>query len=155
MGYDIDKRLGEIRLELPEPVNPIANYQQTKIVRDFVYISGQLPFDHQGNLITGPVGQISSLEQAKAAARLCAVNALAQLRAAINGDWERVESAVKLTGYVSSTANFDQHSAVIDGASELIVQVMGRAGDHTRVAVGVSSLPRGAAVELDAIFCLR
>ncbi len=155
MAHDIENRLAELGVELPGPPAPAANYLPCRIVGGLVYISGQLPFDSRGGLTVGRLGENLNAEEGKAAACLCAKNLLAQLRAAVNGDWNRVGCAVKLAGMVNSKTDFTDQPTVINGASEFLIAAMGEAGRHARTAVGVSSLPLGAAVEVDGIFSLR
>ncbi|RFB05717.1 RidA family protein [Parvularcula marina] len=154
-------RLEELGLELPQPAAPVASYVPTQIVGELLYISGQVSMT-DGQIIKGCLGgspaagiTALSLEEGIAAARACGIMLLAQARAALEGDLDRVASCVRLGGFVASTADFFDHPKVINGASDLMLDVMGDAGKHTRAAVGVPSLPLGAAVEIDGIFRIR
>lgn len=148
----IDKRLEELEIVIPTLPNAVANYVGYKIVGDLVIISGQLPF-HKGEIMhPGHLGGTVSLEDGTAAARQCAINVLAQLKAAVGGDFSRVKQCVRLGGFVASTPDFTKHPLVINGASDLIAAVFGESGRHARAAVGVSALPLGASVEVEAIF---
>lgn len=146
-------RLSDLGLILPQVTPPVASYVSAVIEGNLVYISGQLPVK-DGQMIKGHLGHGVSLEEGQQAAQLCALNILAQLSAALDGDLSRVARCVKLTGFVASTPDFTDHPKVINGASDLMLQVMGDAGKHARAAVGVASLPLGAAVEVEAIFAL-
>ncbi len=152
MGGRIDARLAELGIELPTPPAPVASYVPYVVAGDLVFISGQVTLGPKGLEYVGIVGQDIDLEGAKAAARLCAVNILAQLKAACGGDLDRVEQAVKVTGFVNAAPGFGQHPEVINGASDLLVEVFGDKGRHARAAVGAGSLPRNVAVEVEAIF---
>jgi enamine deaminase RidA (YjgF/YER057c/UK114 family) len=148
----IEQRLAERGLELPDAPAPAANYVPYTISGKLLFVAGQLPFRKGEVAISGLVGDEVSLEQAQEAARICALNLLAQARAACRGDLSRLARCLKLGGFVSCTPEFTEHPAVINGASDLMVEVMGKAGQHARFAVGCASLPRGAAVEVEAIF---
>lgn len=148
---DIDARLSELGLTLPDAPAPAANYVPYTIVGDMVHVSGQIAKGADG-LITGTLGSDCSLETGQEAARVCALNLIAQLKAACGGDLARVRQVVRLGGFVNATADFTDHPAVINGASDLMVAVFGDAGRHARAAVGVSSLPFGVAVEIEGLF---
>src|SRR5690606_1945818 len=120
-----------------------------------VFISGQLPINADGQMIKGYLGKDVNLEEGAEAARLCAINILAQAKAALEGDLERITRCVKLGGFVACLPEFTDHPKVINGASDLIVSALGDIGQHARFAVGVPSLPRGAAVEVDAVFEIK
>ena len=147
-------RLAELGLTLPEPAKAVANYVPWVRSGDLVHISGQLSNDASGG-IKGTVGDDVSPEQAQAAARLCGINLLAQISAAVDGDLERVVRIVKLGGFVQAAGDFVAIPAVINGCSDLMVEVFGDAGRHARSAVGVYRLPLGFAVEIDAIVEVR
>jgi enamine deaminase RidA (YjgF/YER057c/UK114 family) len=148
----IDRRLRELGVVLPDAPAPAANYVPFVRTGDVVYISGQVPFD-QGKLAwRGIVGDDLSLEDGQAAARACALGILAQARAACDGDLDRVRRCVQLQGFVRCSADFDQQPAVINAASDLMVEVFGDAGRHSRFAVGTNTLPFGVAVEIAAVF---
>lgn len=151
----IDARLAELGVTLPTPVAPVANYVPFVRSGPLVFLSGQVTVGANGLEHVGQVGREIPLEQAVAAARLCAVNLVAQLKAACEGDLDRVQRCVKLTGFVNAVPGFTQHPEVINGASDFMVAVFGDAGRHARAAVGAGSLPRNVAVEVDAVFEIR
>ncbi|MCC5995899.1 MAG: RidA family protein [Oceanicaulis sp.] len=146
----VESRLAELGLTLPEPAAPVANY--TPFVRsgDLVHVSGQISLGPDG-LVAGRVGADLDLEAGQAAARLCAVNLIAQFKSACAGDLTRMRRVVKLGGFVNADPGFTDIPKVINGASDLMVAVFGEAGRHARSAVGVAVLPLGAAVEVDAV----
>ncbi|MDP2206263.1 MAG: RidA family protein [Alphaproteobacteria bacterium] len=148
----IQERLQSLGVTLPTPAAPVANYVPFVISGKTLYISGQLPVGLDGQMVKGQLGRDATLEQGQDAARLCAVNILAQANAALDGDLSRIARCVKLGGFVASTTDFFDHPKVINSASDLIVGALGDAGRHARFAVGVAALPFGAAVEVDAIF---
>ena len=143
-------RLAELNITLPEPAKAVANYVGWVRTGNLVHISGQLSNDASGG-IKGTVGDDVSPEQALAAARLCGINLLAQLSDALDGDLERVVRVVKLGGFVQAAGDFTAIPAVINGCSDLMVEVFGDKGRHARAAVGVYRLPLGFAVEVDAV----
>jgi enamine deaminase RidA (YjgF/YER057c/UK114 family) len=150
----ITDRLSELNITLPQLTPPVANYVPFTISGNTLYISGQLPMA-AGQLSKGLLGKDTSVEQGAAAARICAINIIAQAFAALGGDLDRITRCLRLGGFVASTPDFFDHPKVINGASDLIVEVFGDAGKHARAAVGVSALPLGASVEVDAIFEIR
>jgi enamine deaminase RidA (YjgF/YER057c/UK114 family) len=152
-GTEIEARLADLGLMLPEPAAPVAAYVPVVVAGGLAHVSGQLPFV-SGKLVTGRLGEDVSLEDGTLAAQACGVMILAQLKAAL-GSLDRVERIVKLGGFVNSTATFTDQPKVINGASELMAAVFGEAGQHARSAVGVPVLPLGAAVEVDAIVAVR
>lgn len=141
------KRLG---LVLPTPVAPVANYVPFARCGALVHISGQVSLDASGG-VRGVVGVDVDLEQAQAAARLCALNLLAQMKAACDGDLSRVKRVLKLGGFVQAGPEFFEIPKVVNGASDLMVEVFGEKGRHARSAVGVYRLPMNFAVEVDAV----
>ena len=143
-------RLTELNITLPEPAKAVANYVGWVRTGNLVHISGQLSNDASGG-IKGTVGDDVTQEQALAAARLCGINLLAQLSDALDGDLERVVRVVKLGGFVQAAGDFTASPAVINGCSDLMVEVFGDKGRHARAAVGVYRLPLGFAVEVDAV----
>jgi enamine deaminase RidA (YjgF/YER057c/UK114 family) len=153
MTGTIKKRLKELAIELPVRPSPVANYVSYVQTGNLLFVSGQLPFT-PGNIeqFQGMAGSTLSLADARAGARAAAINVVAVLDAALEGDLDRVTRVVKITGFVNSTAAFVDHPEVINGASNLFVEVFGDAGRHARAAVGVSSLPRNAVVEVEAVF---
>ncbi len=150
---EIDARLSELGLALPEPAAPVAAYVPVVVAGGLAHVSGQLPFV-DGALVKGRLGEDLSVDQGYAAARACGLMILAQLRAAL-GSLDRVERVVRLGAFVSSTADFTDQPKVANGASELMAAIFGDAGRHARSAVGVPVLPLGAAVEVDAVVAVR
>lgn len=153
-SHDIEHRLQDMGIVLPDAPAPAANYVPWLGVGDLVFISGQVAVQ-DGIFITGRLGASLDIPTGQAAARVCAINLLAQLKSALNGDWTRLIQAVRLGGFVNATSDFTEHPQVINGASDFLVSVLGSAGQHTRAAVGVSSLPFGVAVEIDGVFRVR
>lgn len=147
----VEDKLSELGLQLPAPARPAANYVPYTLAVNALYISGQLPMGLGGVAFTGQLGVDVSLEEGQSAAELCALNILAQVKAALGG-FDRVVRCVKLGGFVNAASGFTEHPAVINGASDLMFYVLGERGAHARIAVGCSSLPLNAAVEVDAIF---
>ena len=152
MTSAIEQRLAAHGLELPDAPAPAANYVPYTIGGKLLFVAGQLPFVAGQVAVAGRLGEEVSLEQGREAARICALNLLAQVRTACGGDLNRLARCLKLGGFVSCTPEFTDHPAVINGASDLMVQAMGGAGQHARFAVGCASLPRNAAVEVEGIF---
>jgi len=150
---NIEARLAELGIVLPQPAAPIAAYVPVVVAGGLAHVSGQLPFV-AGELVKGRLGEIVTIEEGRAAARACGLMILAQLKAAI-GSLDRVAQVVKLGGFVNSTADFIDQPQVVNGASELMAEIFGDVGKHARSAVGVPALPLGVAVEVDAIFALR
>ena len=146
-------RLAEAGYVLPQPPAPVAAYVPAVLAGGLLHVSGQVSF-LDGQLITGRLGENVSLEQGQIAARACALNLLAQVRAAL-GSLDRVERVVKLGAFISSTPDFTEQPKEANGASELMALAFGEAGRHARSAVGVPVLPLGAAVEIDAVFAVR
>jgi len=147
-----EKKLNEIGINLPTPAVPVANYVGFVKTGNLVIISGQLPLENGKLQGIGKVGSAISIDVAKNCAKLCAINLLAQLKVACDGDLDKVKQCVRLGIFVNGDADFKDHSAVANGASDLIAQVFGDAGKHARAAVGAGSLPFGVAVEVEAIF---
>ena len=144
--------LARENITLP-PLNPaIANYVGYKRMGNMLIISGQLPVENGTVMYSGTLGHDVGIEVGYAAARLCAVNILAQVNHAVAGDLSRVKGCVRLGGFVAATADFKDHPKVINGASDLMVAIFGDAGRHARAAIGVASLPLGVAVEVEAMF---
>ncbi|WP_299004112.1 RidA family protein [uncultured Caulobacter sp.] len=146
----VEERLKAIGVELPQPVAPVANYVPFVRSGNLVHISGQISLDASGG-IKGTVGVDVDLETAQKAARICGVNLLAQMKAACDGDLDRVVRVVKLGGFVQAGPDFIDIPKVVNGCSDLMVEVLGDAGRHARSAVGVYKLPLGFAVEVDAV----
>ena len=151
MTHPIETRLAALGISLPAAPPPAANYVPYVVAGNLVHISGQISQD-AGGLIKGRLGETMDVAAGALAARSCAISILAQLKSAVGGDWSRVKRAVKLGGFVNSTADFTDQPKVINGASDLLVEVLGDAGRHARAAVSAPSLPLGVAVEIDAIF---
>jgi enamine deaminase RidA (YjgF/YER057c/UK114 family) len=151
----IEEKLKSLAIELPKPASPVANYVGFVKSGNMVFISGQLPIDKGEVKYIGKVGSKISVEDAKIAARLCAINILAQLKVACDDNLERVVRCVKLGVFVNAEADFIDHPAVANGASDLMVEVFADAGKHARAATGAGSLPRGVAVEVDAVFEIK
>ena len=151
MAENIDAKLAEMGLELPETPAPQANYVPYVISGKTVYVSGQISQDHNG-LIKGKLGADMDAAVGAAAAKTCALSLLAQVKAACDGDLSRLARVVKLTGFVNSTLEFTQQPQVINGASDLLVELLGDTGRHARSAVSAAALPLGVAVEIEGIF---
>lgn len=149
------RRLEQLERELPQSAPPGANYVQFVRTGSLVYLSGQLCKWNGEHRFIGKLGRELDVPQGQQAARLCALNLLAHLRDAVGGDWTRVVRCVRVAGYVNATDDFTGHSQVINGASDLLVDVFGNAGRHTRRSVGTNGLPYGAAVEVEAVFEVR
>jgi len=152
MSGKIDARLKELGIELPQPPAPVASYVPYVVSGSLVFISGQVTMGPKGLEYIGKVGAEIAMEDGKAAARLCAVNVIAQLKAACGGDLDRVTRCVKVGVFVNAVADYTQHPEVANGASDLFMAVFGDAGKHARAAVGAGSLPRGVACEVEAVF---
>lgn len=153
MAGTIENRLKELGIELPDAAAPAANYVPFHVIGGQLYVSGQLPLLPGGPDFKGKVGKDVDVETAQQAARSCAINILAQAKAAL-GDLDKVSQCLKLGGFVNAAPEFTDHPEVINGASNLMVDVLGDKGRHTRFAVGAGSLPRGVAVEIDALFAI-
>lgn len=147
---EIEQKIEQLGLELPVASKPVANYVACVKTGNLVVVSGQLPLQN-GNLIKGKLGDNLTEEEGIAAAEACALNILAQLKAEI-GCLDSIKRCVKLTGFVNATNDYTMHPKIINGASDLMVKILGEKGKHARAALGVSSLPLGAAVEIEAIF---
>ena len=149
---NIDKKLSEMAITLPDATDPVGSYVATKISGNLLFISGQISIDAEGKLIKGKVGKDFDTQEAYEAAQRCALNIVAQAKKACNDDLSKIKSCVKLTGYVNSTDEFNEQPKVINGASDLMKNIFGENGAHTRAAVSANSLPLGVVVEVDAIF---
>jgi len=148
-----EDRLKALGLALPEAPQPVANYVPWLIAGNHLYVSGQISKDATGTIVTGLLGEGVTETQGQDAARFCALNILAQAKTAL-GSLDRIARVLRLTGYVACTPTFKNQPQVINGASDLMVTVLGERGRHTRAAVGVASLPAGASVEIDAILLI-
>jgi enamine deaminase RidA (YjgF/YER057c/UK114 family) len=152
MSATLEQRLNQLGIDMPPPVTPGANFAPTKRVGNLLYVSGQVPVSGGADQYVGKLGTEVSLEDGQAAARLCAVNVLCQVNQAVGGDFDQVIGCVRLGGFVNASPEFKDHPKVLNGASDLVIAVLGDSGRHTRAAVGCNSLPRNVAVEVDAIF---
>ena len=155
MAGNIDARLAELGIEIATPAAPQANYVPFVISGNLVYVSGQVPVVDGEVRFKGKVGDDVDVATAAQAARACAMNLIAQVKAACNGDLDRVTRVVKLGGFVNCPADFTDQPKVINGASDLMADVFGEAGRHARFAVGVPVLPLGVAVEVDGLFEIK
>ncbi len=151
MPDSVAERLSALGLQLPAAAKPAAAYVPYVMTGKLLFISGQLPLDETGLARKGLLGRDVTLEEGQKAAELCALNILAQAGDALNGDFDRLKQIVKLTGFVASTSAFHDHHLVVNGASSLLVSVLGERGKHARAAVGMAVLPLNAAVEIEAI----
>ena len=151
----VDENLKKLNIEIPMAPNPVGSYVAYKKTANSLFISGQISIDANGKITKGKLGKELSIEQGQAAAKLCAINIIAQAKKACNERLENISNCIKLTGYVNSTNDFIDQPRVINAASELISSVFGENGKHTRAAISTNSLPLGAAVEVDAIFELK
>ncbi len=151
MAGEVDARLAELGIEVPEAAAPVGNYVGYLQSGNLVFVSGQVPLVDGAFKFQGKVGAEFSVEEGQEAARICAINIIAQLKAACGGDLDRVRRIVKLGGFVNSTPEFTDQPKVINGASDLMVAVFGDAGKHSRAAVSAGALPVGVAVEIDAV----
>jgi len=153
MDDKVEARLATLGIALPDAPNPVANYVPSCVAGNLLFISGQISKAADGSIAAGRLGGGLTVAEGRAAARLCALNILAQAKAALGG-LDRIAQIVRLTGYVNASPDFIEHPQVLNGASDLMVEVLGEKGRHTRVAVGVSSLPLGCAVEIDALLLI-
>ena len=151
---NIDQRLAELGITLPEPAAPVAAYVPAVEANGLLHISGQISVDDNGELIKGRLGEDLDVDAGTAAARRCGIMLIAQMKAAL-GSLERVERVVKLGAFVNSAASFTDQPKVANGASVLMQEVFGEAGRHARSAVGVPVLPLGVAVEIDAVVAVK
>lgn len=151
----IESRLSDIGIIIPEPAAPLAAYVGHVVHNGIVTISGQLPLVDGALSQTGLLGAGVSVEEGAAAAQVCAINILAQVKIACGGDLERIAQCIRLGGFVASTPDFTDHPKVINGASEFMGKVLAEKGAHARAAVGVAALPLNASVEVEATFAIR
>ena len=154
MTDDTERRLGERGITLPTPGAPAGSYVPFVVIGDVVYLAGQTTRVDGKMQHVGKVGRELTVEQGRAAARVCGLNLLAQLRVACGGNLDRVARCVRLTGYVNCAPEFLEQAKVINGASDLMIEVFGERGKHARTAIGVASLPQGSATEVEGIFLL-
>ena len=151
----VEEKLRELGLELPKAAAPVASYVPTVEADGSLYVSGQISMAADGSLIRGRLGDDMHTEAGRQAAERCALMILAQVKAALGGSFDRVERVAKLSVFVQSAPGYGDQPEVANGASDLFVKLFGDAGRHSRAAVGVSALPRGVAVEVDAVLQLR
>ena len=152
MAGNIEQRLANLGIELPEAASPAANYIPYVVTGNLVFVAGQITLWNGEIKYKGRVGDDLSVDDGYQAARLCGLNLLAQVREAAGGDLDRVNRVVKLGGFVNSTPDFTDQPEVVNGASDLMVDVFGEAGKHARFALSAGALPRNVAVEIDGIF---
>ena len=155
MAQTVADRLKSMEIELPQPPAPLASYVGFVRHGDLVFVSGQLPMVAGKITATGRLGDDVTTEEGVLAARICAINLLAQMNAACEGDLERITRCVRLGGFVASTPEFGDHPKVINGASDFMAAVLDDKGRHARAAVGVAALPFNACVEVEGIFAIR
>ncbi len=151
----IAENLSKLGIVLPEPPTPLASYVGFVRHGDLVFVSGQIPMQDGVITQTGLLGAGVTIEEAAAAARICAINILAQVNIACEGDLERIVQCIKLGGFVASTPDFGDHPKVINGASDFMSEALGKRGAHARAAIGVAALPMNVSVEVEAIFAVR
>ena len=149
---ELEQKLKELNIKLPEPKDPVGSYVATKISGNLLFISGQISIDDKSVLIKGKIGKDLNVNQGYEAAKRCGLAIISQVKKACNNDLSKVKSCIKLTGYVNSTDDFVDQPKIINGASEIIAKVFDNKGLHTRAAISSNSLPLGVAVEVDAIF---
>ena len=150
-----EKNIKDLGLIISEPPSAIANYVPFKVIDNLVYVSGQGPIENGKIVYSGKVGDGISEEDGILAAKLCCLNIIASLNKSINGDWDRLDSFVKLGGFVNCKSDYTNQPKIINGASDLLVSIFGEQGKHTRFAVGSNSLPMNISVEIDAIIKIR
>ncbi|QHI96179.1 RidA family protein [Aristophania vespae] len=152
MSSSAEGRIAELGISLPQAAAPVANYVPVVQTGNLLVVSGQLPFEKGELLAKGKLGENVSEEEGIACARACFLNIVAQIKAALNGDLSRVKRIVRLGGFIACSADFVNHAHIMNGASNMAVDIFGEAGKHARAAVGVPSLPLNAPVEVEAIF---
>ena len=150
-----DENIKNLGLNIPDLPKALANYVPYKIIGKTIYISGQAPVENGELVYKGKVGSDISIEEGIEAAKLCVINIIAALKTGLEGDWDKLDSFVKLTGFVNCQDNFTDQPKIINGASDMLVEIFGDQGRHARVAVGANALPLGIAVEIDAIVQLK
>ena len=150
-----DENIKNLGLNIPDLPKALANYVPYKIIGKTIYISGQAPVENGELVYKGKVGSDISIEEGIEAAKLCVINIIAALKTGLEGDWDKLDSFVKLTGFVNCQDNFTDQPKIINGASDMLVKIFGDQGRHARVAVGSNALPLGIAVEIDAIVQLK
>ena len=151
----VEEKLSKLKIKIPDAPAPVGAYVAYKVTKNLIFISGQLPIGSDGNIIKGKLGKDLSIDKGQEAAKLCAINIIAQAKKAVGGDLDKIKSCVKITGFVNSSDDFIDQPKVINGASELLTEVFGDEGKHARAAVSTNSLPLGIAVEIDAVFEIK
>ncbi|MBN8994651.1 MAG: RidA family protein [Rhizobiales bacterium] len=151
MSNEIDSRLAKLGVTLPTPGAPQASYVPTVRTGNLVFVSGQVPTTPEGVKFVGKLGREYSIEEGQQAARICAINVLANLKVALGGDLGKVTRIVKLVGFVNATPDFTDAHKVINGASDFLIEVLGDKGRHARSAIGMGTLPLGVAVEVEVV----
>ena len=152
---NVDKKLKENNINLPEAPAPVGSYLASRIVGKLLYISGQISMNSKGELIKGKLGKDLNTEDGYKAAERCALSILAQAKKILSGNLDEIKSCIKIVGFVNSTDDFIEQPKVINGASDMLVKILEDKGMHTRAAVSVNNLPLGVAVEIDAIFEIK
>ena len=155
MSGKIDARMKDLGITLPAPGEPAGNYVGFVVTGNLAFLAGQVPQENGVKKFIGKLGREFSVEEGQKAAELAGLNMLARLKAACNGDLDRVVRCVKVVGFVNATPDFGDHPKVVNGVSDLVVKVFGEAGRHARSAVGMGSLPFGVAVEVEGVFEIR
>jgi enamine deaminase RidA (YjgF/YER057c/UK114 family) len=150
-----DENIKNLGLNIPELPKALANYVPFKIVGKTMYISGQAPVRNGEMIYKGKVGSDITIEEGIEAAKLCVINIIAAVKTGLEGDWNKLDSFVKLTGFVNCQDSFTDQPKIINGASDMLVEIFGDQGRHARVAVGSNALPLGISVEIDAIIQLK
>ena len=148
----INEKLKKLNINIPDATAPVGSYVAFKIINNLLYISGQVSVDENGKFTKGKLGENLTTDQGIEAAKLCAINVLAQAKKACDGNLDKIVNCVKITGFVNSTSDFVEQPKVINGASDFISLILDDRGKHTRAAISANSLPLGVAVEVDAIF---
>ena len=150
-----EENIKSLGLNIPDLPKALANYVPYKIIGKSMYISGQAPVQNGEIIYQGKVGSDVTIEDGIAAAKLCCINIIAAVKKGLDGDWDKLDSFVKLTGYVNCKDDFKDQPKIINGASDMLVEIFGDKGRHTRAAVGSNALPLGISVEIDAIIQLK
>ena len=150
-----EENIKNLGLNIPELPKALANYVPFKIVGKTMYISGQAPVRNGEMIFKGKVGSDITIEEGIEAAKLCVINIIAAVKTGLEGDWSKLDCFVKLTGFVNCQDSFTDQPKIINGASDMLVEIFGDQGRHTRVAVGSNALPLGISVEIDAIIQLK
>ena len=151
----VEEKLAKLKIKIPDAPAPVGAYVAYKVTKNLIFISGQLPVGSDGNIIKGKLGKDLNIDKGQEAAKLCAINIIAQAKKAVGGDLDKIKSCVKITGFVNSSDDFIDQPKVINAASELLTEVFGDEGKHSRAAVSANSLPLGIAVEIDAVFEIK